>query len=236
MSTLAKASSRAASVPGQAGSQSVAIDAPGLQHALHVAVLARAADVVHHLRLAVFHDGRTDPGRDGVERLVPGAALPAPLAAPAGPLERVEDAVRVVDLVERGRPLGAGAAAAAGMDRVALELLHLQGVFVDVGEQPAGRLAVEAGGRDQHVATGDARGPGPAVILHPVVPSLRRRIIDELPRGAGARRKRRGREAITRALPALCLLPAMIACHGYRSFVDVIGRRRLVGRAAPPRW
>ena len=91
---------------------------------------------------------------------------------PRGPerLHRVQDPVRVGDLVDRRRALGAVAAARPGMLRVALELAHLPGLPVHVGEQPARGLAVEAGGGDEHVVPLLAGRPGPGGQLHPVVP------------------------------------------------------------------
>src|SRR5215472_9974819 len=55
---------------------------------------------------------------------------------------------------------------------VTFELAHLQRVAVDVGKEAACRLAVEAGGRDEHVALFFAFGPGARVELDPVVPAL----------------------------------------------------------------
>ena len=50
----------------------VAVDAPRLEHPLGVAVLARPADVVHDLVVAVLHDRPPDAVADLVERLIPG--------------------------------------------------------------------------------------------------------------------------------------------------------------------
>src|SRR5262249_53926424 len=69
-------------------------------------------------------------------------------------------------------PLCAVAAARARVFRIALELADLEGFAVNVGEQPARRFAVEAGGRHQHVAPLPTPWPGSRVELDPVVPSL----------------------------------------------------------------
>ena len=95
----------------------VPIHAPRAQHALHVAVVSWAPDVVHHLVAAVFDNGGANFGGEGVQRLVPGRALPLALAALARALQGIEDALRVVDLVDGGRAFGAVAPAAAGMVR-----------------------------------------------------------------------------------------------------------------------
>src|SRR5205085_4584871 len=86
------------------------------------------------------------------------------------------------DLVEGGGSLGAVAAAAGGMNRVALQLPDLAAVLVDVRKQAAGGLAVEAdGGNDEVVALGFSR-PGEGFVLHPVVPHVRRWVGGELAR------------------------------------------------------
>ena len=157
------------------GVRVVAVDAPAGQDPFGVPVLARPADVHHDLVAASLGQRGPDPGRQRVEDLVPADPLPPAAAARAGPLHRVQDPVRVGDLVDRGRPLRAVAPARAGMLRVALELAHLPGVAVDVGQQPARGLAVEAGGGDEHVVPLLAGRPGAGGQLHPVVPPLLRR-------------------------------------------------------------
>ena len=96
-------------------------------------------------------------------------------------LERVQDALGILHLVQRRRPFGAGAATAAGMHRVAFELLDLAGRLVDVGQQPAGRLAVEADRRHAAVVALDALRPGRRVEFRPVVPLLGVRTDRQLP-------------------------------------------------------
>src|SRR5439155_1366114 len=118
----AMASSTAASEPGQGDIHQSAID-------------------------AVF-DNRVSSTQTRAPR-VPRDALPLAGATLARAPHRITDALGIVDLVERGRALGAVAAAAAGMDGIALELLDSARGLVDVGEQPARRLAVEADGRNQ---------------------------------------------------------------------------------------
>src|SRR5690606_22165822 len=103
----------------------VAVDAPRADAAVGVAILARPPHVVHDAVAALLAAG-AHPAGDVGERLFPRHALPLALAALAHALERVEDALGVVGLVVRGRPLGTVAPAAARMRRVALELLHLQ--------------------------------------------------------------------------------------------------------------
>src|SRR6266567_2897793 len=133
--------------------------------------------------------------------LVPADPLLSAAAARAGPLHRVQDPVRVGDLVERGRALGAVAAARAGMLGVPLELAHLPGLAVHVGEQAARGFAVEARGGDEHVVPLLAGRPGPGGQLHPVVPAFLRRergqvhpagaLVEGLPAGLGRGPRRR---------------------------------------------
>src|SRR5690606_41720247 len=93
----------------------VTVDAPALEHLLHVAVFAGAADVIHDFVMSIFEQGLADAPADIVQHLIPGGAHPPAGAALAGPLSRLEVAVGVVDLVDRGRALGAVAAARAGV-------------------------------------------------------------------------------------------------------------------------
>src|SRR5207244_9522532 len=86
------------------------------------------------------------------ERLVPRHARPpasAPLSVTA---QRVENPVRILELIRRDHALRAGAAAAARMQRVALDLADGQLFLVDIGKDAAGRLAVEADAGDDPVA------------------------------------------------------------------------------------
>src|SRR6185436_2697049 len=78
-------------------------------------------------------------------------------------------------LVQRGRSLRAVAPARAGMFGIAFVLADLERLAIDVGEQAARRLAVEAGRRHEHVAALDAPRPRARVELRPVVPPLARR-------------------------------------------------------------
>jgi hypothetical protein len=128
---VAGAAARGADV----GVRVVAVDAPGREHALGVAVLPGAAHVVHHVVRPFLDERLANAPGDVVERRVPRDALPAVLAALAGAPQRKEDAVRVVDLVERRRPLRAVAPARAGVIRVALEL----DLGVSRSRRPAGR-------------------------------------------------------------------------------------------------
>src|SRR5205085_5477767 len=103
----------------------VAVNAPGLQHALDVAVVAGPAHVVHHFIAAAFDERLANLSRERVEHFVPGGALPLAFAARADAFQREEDAFGVVDLVDSGRPLGAVTPARRRVLRVAFELANL---------------------------------------------------------------------------------------------------------------
>src|SRR5690606_27513479 len=117
-----------------------------------IAVLAGTSDVVHHLVAAVLEDRPADPSADVLERFIPRHLLPASLAALARAAQRIQDAIRILELVGRDDALGAGPSAAAGMHRVAFDLADVERFLVDVRQDPAGRLAVEADARDDPVA------------------------------------------------------------------------------------
>ena len=148
----------------------VAVDPPGLQHPLDVALVARPADVVHHPILRPGLQRGPNLRCDLVQRLVPVYPLPAALASLTDPLQGVEYAFRVVDLVDRGGPLGTGPATAPWMVGITLELSDLLRLLVNVGQHTASRLAVEAGCRHQRVPPLDALGPLVGVEFDVVVP------------------------------------------------------------------
>src|SRR5206468_12815867 len=109
----------------------VTVHAPGLQHAIRVSVFAGAADVIHDFVAPVLADGLSNPPGDVIQRFVPWHLLPLPAAAIAGALQRIENAIGVVELIRCDDPLGAGPAAAARVERVALDFAHGEIVFVD---------------------------------------------------------------------------------------------------------
>ena len=141
--------------------------------------MPRPPEVIHDFLLAALDERLPDAAGDVVEHLVPRHALPLAAAAVAGPAKRIEDALGVLHLIERGRALRAVAAATARVHRVALELLDLERGLIDVREESARRLAVEADRRDQRVTPLDLARPGNGVVLLPVVPACDGRIRGE---------------------------------------------------------
>ena len=122
-----------------------------------------------------------DPPGDVVERLVP--ATPAPTRRRRGlPMRRSGCRMRsgsLTWLIGR-RSLRAVAPARAGVGRVALDLLDRQVLLVHVGEQAAGRLAVEAGRRDEHELARHLARVRLGVVLDEGVPLLRRREVAQV--------------------------------------------------------
>ncbi len=170
---VARATARRADV----GVAVVPVDPPRLEHPLDEPVLAGTPDVVHHLVATALDDRLADPAGDVGERLVPADPLELARSALAHPAERVQDPLGVVDLVDRGRPLGAVAPTRARVRRVALELLDREVLVVDVGQQPARRLAVEADRRDQRVGVRHLARVRLGVVRDVVVPLLDRRVV-----------------------------------------------------------
>src|SRR5262249_665253 len=136
------------------------------------------------------------PPADVVEHLVPRDALPPPAPARPDAAQRIADPLGIGHLIERRWPLGAVAPAAPRVRRVALELLDRERLAIDVGQEPAGRLAVEAHRWDQRGTPLDLLRPGDRLVLLPVVPALDGRVALEASLGRGKlpgnRVKRRG--------------------------------------------
>src|ERR1700730_10695555 len=154
----------------------VPVNAPRLEHAIDIAVVTGPAYVIDDFVAAVFDQCISDLGCECVEHFVPGGSFPLAFAARTDSLEREEYSLGIVKLIDGGRALGAVASARPGMQWIAFELLNLAGVLVDVGEQPASRFAVEAGGRHERVTALDFFGPAPGVVFGPVSPAVERRV------------------------------------------------------------
>src|SRR5262245_54924206 len=116
----------------------VAVHSPCLEHPLYVAVVARPADVIHHLIATVFDQRLTNLNGEGVEHFVPGGSFPASSASWTYPFERIEDTLRIVNLVDGRRTFGAIAATRSRMKWIAFEFADLTRFLVNIGEQAAG--------------------------------------------------------------------------------------------------
>ena len=145
---------------------------PALENALHETVVTGAPHVVHDLLTTPVTDRSSDPRPEGLEHFVPGGALPPIRAARPLAFHRVEHPVCRLELVHYRQALGTEASATCGVHGVSLDLGDLAGLFVNVGEQPARRFAVEADRRDEPVVALGLLGPCSRVVLDPVGPAV----------------------------------------------------------------
>src|SRR5690606_32430164 len=76
-----------------------------------------------------------------------------------GAVQGIEHSIVVLELSRGHDPLGAGPSTAAGVHGIPLDLTDVERFLVDVGEDPARRLAVEADARDDPVL--------PPILLRP---------------------------------------------------------------------
>src|SRR5262249_26205917 len=86
--------------------------------------------------------------------------------------EGIKNSIGIGNLVKGRRTFGAIAPAAARILRIAFELLNLICFFVDIGEEPARRLAIETSRRHELVMPLLALRPRLRIQLSPIVPAL----------------------------------------------------------------
>src|SRR5947209_2300569 len=137
---IAKARGRRADV----GVRVVAVDAPGLQGAIHDEVVTRPSDVIHNFFAAALLKRLANAGAERFQHLVPRSTLPVSTSSRAGALHGIEDAIGIMNLIDGCRALGAEASAAGGVLGIAFELGDLPGFFVDVSQHSASGFAIEA--------------------------------------------------------------------------------------------
>src|SRR5579883_548098 len=152
----------------------VTIHSPGSQHALHITIVSGASNMIHNLVASPLNKRLPDFRGKGIQHLIPCHAFPPALAALARTLQGIENAFGIVDLVDGRRAFGTVTPATARMVGITFQLLDTPALFVYVGQQPTGRLTVEADGRDDLVMPLDFARPRLRVVLHPVAPALRR--------------------------------------------------------------
>src|ERR1700686_2582109 len=115
-----------------------------MQHALVVnEFMPRTPNVVHDFVLAPFLQSQPNATSQIVEDFIPAHALPFSFSSLAGSPQGIQNALRIVYLVDCRRAFRAIAATAAGMRGISFKLMHLHFLFVDVGQQPACSLAGE---------------------------------------------------------------------------------------------
>src|SRR6185369_4927509 len=123
----------------------VSVNSPGRENTFRETVFTGPADVIHDFVTAVFDDCFANASRDGIERFVPSGLFPFPFTAFTGAFERKKNAVGIGYLVQRCRTLRTVAAARTWMFRIAFKLLYFACDLVDVSQQAARGLAIEAG-------------------------------------------------------------------------------------------
>src|SRR5919109_3504921 len=104
----------------------VTVKSPGLQHAICVPVLAGPPHVIHGFIAAAFDNGSPDPSGDIFECFVPRHLLPSAISPFTSAPQRVQDPVRILELVRCDHALGASPPAAARMDGVAFDLADFE--------------------------------------------------------------------------------------------------------------
>src|SRR6266478_3912513 len=124
----------------------VPVNTPSGEDALGKTVFTGPADVIHDLVTTLLNDCFANATGNVIQRVIPTYSFPLAFTAFARALKRIKNAIRIGDLIQSRRSLGAIATARAWMLWITFKLLHLAGGFVDVGQQTASRFAVEAGG------------------------------------------------------------------------------------------
>ena len=122
------------------------IDTPGGEDTLSETVLTWPADVVHNLVPPVFDDGIAYAPSQFIQHFVPTYLGPFSFTAFSSAFERVKYAIGILDLIKRCGTFRAIAPARSGMLGVTFKLLYLASSLVDIGQESARRLAVEARG------------------------------------------------------------------------------------------
>src|SRR5271157_432289 len=137
----------------------VAVDAPGLQRALHDEVISGPTNVIHHLFPTAFLNCLSDAPSKGFNHLAPGSPRPLPRSPRTNSFHRIQDAIRIVNLIDDGWPFGAHSTATRRMLRISFKLRDLPGFLIDIRQQPAGRFAIETDGRNELVMARNAAWP-----------------------------------------------------------------------------
>src|ERR1022692_4502604 len=142
--------------------------------------MSRTAHVIHHFFAAILLKRFTNARAESLQHFVPRSPRPFPTAARAGTLHRIKDAIGIMNLRNRRRPLRAKTTAARRVLGIAFKLCDLTCFFIDVGKKSARRFAVKTDGRNKLEMFFDAPRPCCGIELDPVVPLLDRRIRREV--------------------------------------------------------
>ena len=153
----------------------VAVHAPSRENSLRESIFARPPNVIHDLVATIFDNRLANPRRNIIKRLVPTDAFPFSFAPFASALQRVKNAIWIVDLIQRRRAFGAVAPARSWILRIPFEFLNLVRVFVDVSKQSTRRLAVETSRRHKLITPLLTPRPRLRIQLRPITPAFFRR-------------------------------------------------------------
>src|SRR5690242_4752221 len=102
-----------------------------------------AADVIHDFVAPLLQQRFSYAAGDVIESFIPRDALPLSRAPLANALQRITNPLGIVDLIERGRSLGAISPPTAGMLRIAVETPDTSGVLFNKSQKPACGFTIE---------------------------------------------------------------------------------------------
>ena len=148
----------------------VPIDVPCLQHPIHISFMTRPPYMVCNFIIAALLQRLAYTSCNVVQHFIPGHPFPVARSAFALPLERIEDTIRIRDLVDGSRAFGTVATTAARVVRIALKLAHRIGLLVYKGRQSASAFTVEAGRRNDGIMFFHLARMVLCLIFHPVIP------------------------------------------------------------------
>src|ERR1041384_4008252 len=138
--------------------------------------MTRPSDVIHDFIAPLFQQRLPHAAGNVIESFIPRDTLPLSCAALADALERETNPLGIVDLIERGRALGAISAPTAGMLRIAVEPANTSGVLFNKTQKPASGFTIETNRRNDVAVLFDFARPLRSVVFDPIIPLFRRRI------------------------------------------------------------
>src|SRR5215469_8945632 len=82
----------------------MSVNAPSLQRPLHDEVMPRTSDVIHDFFAAAFLNRFADAGSERLQNFVPRGSSPLPCTSFSDALHRIQNAIGIVNLIDRGGP------------------------------------------------------------------------------------------------------------------------------------
>ena len=123
----------------------VVVDTPRLQNTVGIPFMSWASNVISNFVVSLFLDRFANSGRDIIEDFVPSNTLPFSFTTFSRTLQRVENTIRVVDLVDRRWTFRTISTATSGVIGITFEFADLIRIFVDVCRQPTRAFTIETG-------------------------------------------------------------------------------------------